>query len=79
MFQTYGEAFGDQGALFEKTAPWTPAKTFHTRSTIVLRFIKVFPIGTILFLLFFVSSFPNFLLPTPLPLCSLCPLWVLCG
>jgi hypothetical protein len=21
-------AFGDQGALFEKTAPWTPAKTF---------------------------------------------------
>jgi hypothetical protein len=22
-------AFGDQGALFEKTAPWTPAKTFY--------------------------------------------------
>jgi hypothetical protein len=22
------KAFGDQGALFEKTAPWTPAKTF---------------------------------------------------
>jgi hypothetical protein len=21
-------AFGDQGAFFEKTAPWTPAKTF---------------------------------------------------
>jgi hypothetical protein len=21
-------AFGDQGALFEKTAPWTPAKAF---------------------------------------------------
>jgi hypothetical protein len=21
-------AFGDQGALFEKTAPWTPTKTF---------------------------------------------------
>jgi hypothetical protein len=25
-------AFGDQGALFEKTAPWTPAKTFHCPS-----------------------------------------------
>jgi hypothetical protein len=22
-------ASGGQGALFEKTAPWTPAKTFH--------------------------------------------------
>ena len=25
-------AFGDQGALFEKTAPWTPAKTFSSPS-----------------------------------------------
>jgi hypothetical protein len=24
-----GNAFGDQGALFEKTAPWTLAKTFY--------------------------------------------------
>jgi len=24
-----GLASGGQGALFEKTAPWTPAKTFY--------------------------------------------------
>jgi hypothetical protein len=48
-------ASGGQGALFEKTAPWTPTKTFYSRSTIVPRFSKVFPIGTILFLLFLAS------------------------
>jgi hypothetical protein len=24
-------AFGNQGALFEKTAPWTPAEAFHKK------------------------------------------------
>jgi hypothetical protein len=24
-------AFGDQGALFKKTTPWTPAKTFDKK------------------------------------------------
>jgi hypothetical protein len=26
---TFSFASGGQGALFEKTAPWTPAKTFY--------------------------------------------------
>ena len=35
-----------------KNHPLDPRKTFHTRSTIVPCFIRGFPIGTILFLLF---------------------------
>jgi Ni,Fe-hydrogenase I cytochrome b subunit len=46
-------ASGGQG-LFLKKPPLDPAKTFDSRSVIVLCFIRVFPIGIIYFLLFFV-------------------------
>jgi hypothetical protein len=34
-------ASGGQGALFEKTAPWTPAKTFVYFHTLIIVYISI--------------------------------------